>query len=77
MALISKVEEFPENTIWIEYMEHLEHCFTANKITDTSNKRVLITLIVWSKNVEAIYIITNVVLPGKPTNKTFAELANI
>ena len=74
MALIGKVEEFQENDNWIEYTERLEHYFTANEITDAGKKRAVLLS---SCRAKTYKLIRNLVPPGKPTDKTFAELVNI
>ena len=74
MALIGKVEEFQENDNWIEYTERLEHYFTANEITDAGKKRAVLLSSCGAKTYK---LIRNLVSPGKPTDKTFAELVNI
>ena len=74
MALIGKVEEFQENDNWIEYAERLEHYFTANEITDNGKKRAVLLSSCGAKTYK---LIRNLVAPGKPTDKSFAELINI
>ena len=74
MALIGKVEEFQENDNWIEYAERLEHYFTANEITDNGKKRAVLLSSCGAKTYK---LIRNLVAPGKPTDKSFAELVNI
>ena len=74
MASIGKVEEFQENDNWIEYAERLEHYFTANEITDNGKKRAVLLSSCGAKTYK---LIRNLVAPGKPTDKSFAELINI
>ena len=74
MALIGKVEEFQENDNWIEYAERLEDYFTANEITDNGKKRAVLLSSCGAKTYK---LIRNLVAPGKPTDKSFAELVNI
>ena len=74
MALIGKVQKFQENDSWIEYAERLEHFFTADEITDKGKKRAVLLS---SCGVKTYKLIRNLVSPGKPTDKTFAELLNI
>ena len=74
MALIGKVEELQENDNWIEYTERLDQSFLANKITDKGKKQVVL---VSSFGVKTYKLIRNLVSPGKPSDKTFAELVNI
>ena len=74
MALIGEVEDFQENDNWIEYAERLEHCFTANEITDNGKKRAVLLSSCGAKTYK---LTRNLVAPGKPTDKSFAELVNI
>ena len=74
MALIGKVKEFQETDNWIEYTERLEHYFTANEINDAGKKRAMLLSSCGAKTNKQI---RNLVSPGKPTDKTFAELVNI
>ena len=74
MAFIGKVEEFQENNNWIEYIERLEHYFTANAITDNGKKRAVLLSLCGAKTYK---LIRNLVAPGKPTDKFFAELVNL
>ena len=74
MVLIGKVEEFQENDNWIKHMKWLEHYFTANEITDNRKKRAVLLSSCGAKTYK---LIRNLVAPGKPTDKSFAELVNI
>ena len=68
------MEEFQENDNWIEYTEGLDQSFLANEITDKGKKQVVL---VSSFGVKTYKLIRNLVSPGKPSDKTFAELVNI
>lgn len=74
MALIGKVEEFQENDDWIEYTERLDQYFLANEITNNEKKRAVLLSTCGAKTYK---LIRNLVSPGKPRDKTFAELVNI
>ena len=74
MPLIGKVEEFQENDDWIEYTERLDQYFLANEITNNEKKRAVLLS---TCGVKTYKLIRNLVSPGKPRDKTFAELVNI
>ena len=67
------MEEFQENDNWIEYAKRLEHYFKANEITDNGKTRAVLLSWCGAKT----YKLMNLVAPGKPTKKSFAELVNI
>lgn len=72
--IIGIVEEFQENDNWIEYTERLEHYFTADQIAGVGKKRAVLPSSCGAKTYK---LIRNLVSPGKPIDKTFAELVNI
>ena len=74
MALIGKIEEYDEKESWIEYTERLEQYFVANEITDSGKKRAVLLSVCGAKTYK---LIRNLVNPRKPTDKSFAELANL
>ena len=50
MALIGKVEEFfPDQEGWDQYIERLEHYFSANGITDSGKQRAILLTVIGAK----------------------------
>ena len=75
MALIGKVEEFfPDQEGWDQYIERLEHYFSANGITDSGKQRAILLTVIGAK---AYSLLRNLVSPAKPGEKTFAELCKL
>lgn len=74
MRFIGKVEEFQEHDIWIEYTESLDQYFLANGITDYGKKW---TVLLRSCGAKTYKFMRSLVSPGKPSDKSFAELVNI
>jgi len=60
---------------WVSYTERLEQYFIANSISTEGDKRRAILLS--SCGAPTYQLIRNLVAPGKPTDKTFAEIVTL
>jgi hypothetical protein len=56
---------------WPQYVERLEHFFTANGITEAGKKRAVLLTVM---GVATYKVLRNILLPAKPGEKTYAEL---
>ena len=64
----------PNQEGWDQYIERLEHYFSANGITDSGKQRAILLTII---GVMAYSLLHNLVSPAKPGDKTFAELCKL
>ena len=72
MALTGEVEGIcPDQEGWDQYIERLEHYFSANGITDSGKQRAILLTVIGAK---AYSLLRNLVSPAKPGDKTLAEL---
>ena len=60
---------------WVSYTERLEQYFIVNSISAEVDKRRAILLS--SCGALTYQLIRNLVVPGKPTDKTFAEIVTL
>ena len=56
---------------WPQYVERLEHFFTANGITEAGKKRAVLLTVMGAATYK---VLRNILLPAKPGEKTYAEL---
>lgn len=64
MATYGKISEFdPDSGDWQQYMEHMEFCLLANKITDDNQKKAVFLSSCGGK---AYSVLRDLCLPGKP-----------
>lgn len=77
MATHGSIGEFQQSAEdWVSYTERLEHYFTANGIAeDAEEKRRSILLSMYGAT--TYQLIRNLVSPGSPKGKTFAELVKL
>ena len=70
-----KLEEFDtaNGDNWVQYIEHIEHYFLANKITDKSKQ---CSILISSMGQKAYKILRNIVAPNKPTDVSFKNLVS-
>ena len=71
MSVYGKIDTYEFDSEWDEYIERLEHFFTANEITDKDKiKSILLTVCC-----QKIYgFIRNLTSPQKPSDKSYDEL---
>ena len=75
MAQIGKTSPFnPKEEEWTQYIERLQHFFTANGHTEAAKKKsILLTAI----GPTAYKILSSLTSPAKPGDKTYNELVEI
>ena len=59
---------------WTAYCERLEQYFLANDVADADKQRAILLSVCGA---ETYQLIRNLVAPGKPTDKTFADLVKL
>ena len=71
-----KLEEFDtaNDDDWVQYIEHMEHYFLANEITDVSKQR---SILIISMGQKAYKILRNIVAPNKPIDVSFKNLVSV
>lgn len=74
MAVYGKIENYEFDMNWDEYIERLEHFFTANEIEDADKMKSILLTVCGQK----MYgLIRNLTSPNKPADKTYAELKTL
>lgn len=74
MAVYRKIENYEFDMNWDEYIERLEHFFTANEIEDADKMKSILLTVCGHK----MYgLIRNLTSPNKPADKTYAELKTL
>ena len=74
-ATLGKIDEYEaEKEDWQQYVERLDHFFTANGIADAGKKRAVFLSIVGASTYK---LLRNLVAPAKPGDKTFAQRVEV
>ncbi|XP_069114565.1 uncharacterized protein [Argopecten irradians] len=75
MAAYGKLVEFcPESEVWIQYIERLEHYFTANDFTECEKKKAILLSVCGSKMYKLMSNSLALIKPGEQTFDEFKEL---
>ena len=75
MAIHGGIVEFDSSSeVWLAYTEQLNQYFIKNGVNDVEKKRAILLC---SCGAKTYRLIKSLVAPGKPTEKTFAELVEI
>ncbi|KAJ8035756.1 hypothetical protein HOLleu_19529 [Holothuria leucospilota] len=73
--LFGKLDEFnSEKEEWTQYVERLNHFFTANDITEETKKQSIFLSLIGA---DAYKLLRNLVSPEKPGDKTYKDLVEI
>ncbi|KAJ8023800.1 hypothetical protein HOLleu_36342 [Holothuria leucospilota] len=73
--LFGKLDEFnSEKEEWTQYVERLNHFFTANDIEEETKKQSIFLSLIGA---DAYKLLRNLVSPEKPGDKTFKDLVEI
>ena len=72
VATLGRVDEFDgARDDWPQYVERLEHFFTANGIEDAEKKRSVLLTVIGAATYKTL---RNILAPAKPGDKTYAQL---
>ena len=74
MPTYGKLESYDETEDWGQYVERLEHYFSANEIDDGGKKRDIFLSVCGQRTYK---LIRDLVAPGKPGDKTFTALTKL
>ena len=77
VATLGRVDEFDgARDDWPQYVERLEHFFTANGIEDAEKKRSVLLTVIGAATYKTLRnsIYGNILAPAKPGDKTYAQL---
>ena len=64
----------PSNETWVSYSERLEQYFIANDVDAAAKKKTVLLSVCGTATYQ---LIRNLVVPGKPTDKSFDELVKL
>ena len=70
-STFGRVDEFAANDDWLQYVERLEHIFTANGIDAATKKRAVLLTVAGAATYTKL---CNIVSPEKPGEKSYAVL---
>ena len=72
MAAIGRIEEFREDKEdWDQYVERLDHLFTANGITVADKKRSVFLTVIGAKAYKQLH---SLIAPAKPGETSYEDL---
>jgi len=78
MSLLGKIQHFnPELEGWIEYVEHLEQFFEANKIVGNDNKAKHRSTFLSVVGPGPYKLLRSIMAPVKPSKLTFEQLVEV
>ena len=64
----------PQREDWTSYSERLLEYFTANDVDGADKKRAILLSVIGAQTYQ---LIRNLVVPGKPTEQSFADLVKL
>ena len=72
IATLGRVDEFDgTRDDWLQYVERLEHFFSANGVDDADKKRSVLLTVIGAATYKTL---RNILSPEKPGEKPYAEL---